>query len=211
MNRRPTLVALVATAVLFTAAAVAVAATAPHWTPRAMGKALRNPNVKLVGVVTDDFKPAVIYRRGVIVNAAACRGVGSHTRAGWALFQCHLRYAVHATGSTPETGTYWTVPWKKTIVCVSNVSRGTCPPPVPAHPLPGDPRNCSVTKSDPLNGPFSCLSGTAETAASKGQPVVNEMCVAGSKWTVYHCTWTVGSATVTFKQGKKRWTTIVTS
>jgi hypothetical protein len=48
--------------------------------------------------------------------------------------------------------------------------------------------------------------GLAALAARKGQTVVNEMCVAGSSWTVYRCTWEPGgSATVTFVRGKKRW------
>jgi hypothetical protein len=136
-----------------------------------MDAALRNPNVRLVGVLTpsDSFKAVMLNRPSGNVTRAACQGLGARTRihgtrlSGYALFHCQITYAPHVYGGESFTGSYWTRPWSKSAVCVSNVSQGTCPPPLPLHPLPGDPRSC--LKAAPSN--VACIAQVADVAAGK--------------------------------------------
>jgi hypothetical protein len=198
---------------------VGAAAAGQTWTPKQMGAALKNPQVKLVGVFTsgDWFKEVMGNRPNGNVTRAACQGLDPRARMrgtrprGYALFHCQITYNPSNLGGGPFTGSYWTRPWSKSLVCVTNVSQGTCPPPLPARPLPGDPRNCSVTKTDPLNGPLLCPRQIAEKAAAEEKTYYAHIaCVPSSRWTVYRCTRPGrASVTVTFRQGKTRWTTVV--
>lgn len=196
-NRVKTLgVAVVASLCL--APAATAAPSPPIWSPGSIRAAILNQNVTLVGVATDSLEVAIRDRKGVTISAASCFGIGANHGGRFATFSCRISSA----------GPYWVRPWSASVVCVTDVSAGTCPPPLPIPHLPGDPRTCSWT-TDPLNGPFSCLQGLAEIAARNGQQVANEVCVAGSVWTMYRCTWTGGAATVQFAVRNKHWTTTV--
>jgi hypothetical protein len=202
----------VATAI---AAAAALFVTAPwsssapqSWTPARMETALGDFGVKLVGVVTtkDHFSPALSFHADESVSSAHCRGLGAHTRASYALFHCQLLYADRkGEGGNAYSGSYWTRPWTASTVCVSDVSRGTCPPPLPPDPLRGDPRKC-------MKGWYvRCIAETARLAATKDQGVTYKRCVAGAVWITYTCTRTGARANVEFIRHRHSWTTSVTS
>lgn len=179
------------------------------WTPARMENALAEFGVKLVGVITkkDHFRPALTYHADEEVTSALCRGLGARTHAGYPLFRCNLLYRDRApvAGSPAHAGNYWTRPWTASTICVSNVSRGTCPPPLPRDPLGSDPRKC-------MNGwDVRCIAQTARTAARERQGVTYKRCVASAVWTTYICTRTGGQATVKFIQHPHSWTTSVTS
>ena len=195
------------------ATVVATAAAGPHWTPKEMQAAIKHK--KFGGGLVPDFPTSTLFDTSVVtVTTAKCRGLGSHTRKGYALFRCHVTWSSPNLGGGPFAGDFWTVPWAKSL-CITDVSRGSCPPPLPAHPLPGDPRKCAAVGGVQQN-PIGCVAALAKSTIlkAKGEPgvgLVNEMCVAGTSWTVYRCTWTAGAATVHFVQGKRRWTIRVTS
>ena len=171
-----------------------------------MEAAIGEFDVKLVGVITDRFSATLSYHADFNVDSALCRGLGSRTRAGYGLFRCKLTYHDRGPGlAGPYFGSYWARPWNSMTVCVSNVSRGTCPPPLPDHPLRGDPRRCMK-----LSG-VACLARAAGAAATAGLGVTNKRCVAGAVWTTYTCTWANGRATVEFIRHAHSWTTSITT
>jgi hypothetical protein len=172
-----------------------------------MESAMGDFSVKLVGVVTtnDHFWPALTFHGDEQVTSALCRGLGARRHGGYALFRCQLLYTNRAAPFYPYAGSYWTRPWTASTVCVTNVSRGTCPPPVPADPLRGDPRKC-------MKGWYvRCIAETARVAARNQQGVTYKRCVAGAVWTTYTCTRTGRQATVKFIRRPHSWTAGVTS
>ena len=196
------------------AAAAALAFAAPWsssaratWTPERMETAMRDCSVKLVGVVTtsDHFWPALTAHCDERVTSARCRGLGARTRAGYAIFRCRLLYGRGPGAFGAYVGSYWTRQWTASTVCVSNVSRGTCPPALPPDALSGDPRKC-------MRGWYvRCIAETARVAATKRQGLRYKRCVASAVWTNYICTQPAGRATVTFIRHPRSWTTRVTS
>lgn len=205
-------VAFASAAALFFAAPWSSSAP-PIWTPARMEDALGDFSVLLVGDVTDRFGTALgphshadVYPTGI-----SCRGLGARTPRGYALFRCSFAYADRAPGGGfgARTGSYWTRPWTASTVCVSNVSRGTCPPPLPPDPVRGDPRKCVHD----VNGFWGvrCIAETAKVAATRRQGFPYKRCVAGAVWTTYTCSRAGGHATVKFIQHPHSWTTRVTS
>lgn len=196
------------------AAAAALAFAAPWsssapatWTPERMEAAMRDCSVKLVGVVTtsDHFWPALTAHCDERVTNARCRGLGARTHKGYAIFRCRLLYGRGPGAFGAYVGSYWTRQWTASTVCVSNVSRGTCPPPLPPDPLRGDPRKC-------MKGWYvRCIAETARVAATKRQGLRYKRCVASAVWTNYICTQPAGRATVKFIRHPRSWTTRVTS
>jgi hypothetical protein len=186
----------------------------PTWTPPRMEDALRDFGVNLVGVVTthDHFRPALAFHGhgDEWVTSVSCRGLGQRTRTGFALFRCQLAYhdRLDSTRFT-YTGFYWTRPWTASTVCVSNVSRGTCPPPLPTDPARGDPRKCMEDSYGDWH--VRCIAATAKQVATKRQGVTYKRCIAGAVWTTYTCNWKGGRATVKFIRHPHSWTTSVTS
>jgi hypothetical protein len=205
-------VAFASAAALFFAAPWSSSAP-PIWTPTRMEDALGDFGVLLVGDVTDRFGTALGPRSHANVGlmGIACRGLGPRTHGGYALFRCKFAYFDRGPGGGfgTRTGSYWTRPWTASTVCVSNVSRGTCPPPLPPDPIRGDPRKCVYD----VNGFWGvrCLARTAKVAATKRQGIPYKRCVAGAVWTTYTCSRTGGHATVKFIQHPHSWTTRVTS
>jgi hypothetical protein len=182
---------------------IAAAAAGPHWTPKQMQAAIQQK--KFGGALVPDFPTRTLLDTSIVtVTTAKCRGLGSHTRKGYALFRCHVTWSSPNLGGGPFAGDFWTVPWTKSL-CITDVSRGSCPPPLPRHPLPGDPRKCAAAAGNVI-----CIAEAAGLLARKGQTVVNESCVAGAVWTTYNCTWNAGGATVKFVRHPGRWTTSVT-
>jgi hypothetical protein len=213
MTRGRVLILVTVLALAATVSGVALAGSSLPWTPRAMRAGLLKPKVRLFGILhspTPGLRDPSNFLDVRIKRVSSCKGLGARKSGGYALFKCGITWTVTATSDAPPTtGSYWTSPWSKRtrsaaapLVCVTDVSRGTCPPPPPRHPLPGDPRKCG-------NVP-TCIGELAGVAARQGQTVYNESCVAGAVWTTYNCTWNGGGATVKFVQGKTRWTTRVT-
>jgi hypothetical protein len=202
--RRGVLVAVIAVSLVV---AVAASAAVPRWTPKQMQAAIKHK--KFGGaLLTSDFTTRTLLDTSVItVTSAKCRGLGSHKRTGYVLFQCHVVWDSPNFSGGPFAGDFWTVPWAKSFLCITNVTRGSCAPPAPAHPLPGDPRR----KCGQLGPAPSCLAGIAKAAATKDLTYYeNGLCVAGAVWTTYNCTWNGGGATVRFVRHPGRWTTNVT-
>jgi hypothetical protein len=195
--RRGVLVAVITASLIVV---VAASGAVPRWTPKQMQAAVKHK--KFGAALIPDFpRKLLLDTRIITVTSAKCRGLGSHTKTGYALFQCHVIWDSPNLGGGPFAGDFWTVPWTKSL-CITDVSRGTCPPPKPLHPLPGDPRTCG-------NLPI-CIGAVAELAARQGRTLYNESCVAGAVWTTYNCTWNAGGATVRFVRHTSRWTTNVT-
>jgi hypothetical protein len=192
--RRGLLVAVIAFSLIVV---VAASAAVPRWTPKQMQAAIKHK--KFGGALVPDFPTRTLLDTSVVtVSSAKCRGLGSHKRTGYALFQCHVTWDSPNLGGGPFAGDFWTVPWAKSL-CITDVSRGTCPPPKPLHPLPGDPRKCN-------NVPL-CI---AENAGHLANPAFPMHCVAGAVWTTYDCTGGSDTATVKFVRHPGRWTTSVT-
>jgi hypothetical protein len=184
----------------------------PTWTPDRMEEALRAFDVKLVGVITttDHFASTLSFHADEEVTSAHCRGLGLRTHSGYAFFRCRLVYHDRSVGlAGPYKGSYWARQWTASTVCVSNVSRGTCPPPLPSDPVRGDPRKCL---KDWYGGwHLRCIAANARKAAMKRQGVTYNRCIAGVVWTTYICPRRGGGATVKFIQHPHSWTTSVTN
>jgi hypothetical protein len=207
-------VAVAAAAALFVTAPWTSSAP-PSWSPDRMEEALRAFDVKLVGVITttDHFASTLRFHADEEVTSAHCRGLGLRTHSGYAFFRCRLVYHDRSVGlAGPYKGSYWARPWTASTVCVSNVSRGTCPPPLPTDPARGDPRKC-MEENFFVTGDWHvrCIAATAKQVATKRQGVTYKRCIAGAVWTTYTCNWKGGRATVKFIRHPHSWTTSVTS
>jgi hypothetical protein len=135
-----------------------------------------------------------------------CRGLGKARRSAYGGFLC----SVQPQGV--QRYWLWVRPWGPSFICASNWSLFACPPRLPAHPLPGDPRVCSS-----FNDPLSCIIETVRTATlDQLQGRMGAFSYFGClAWAVfvYHCTWANGAAggaaMVTFVPGKTSWKTVV--
>lgn len=147
------------------------------------------------------------------ITGATCVGLGKATKGAYATFKCSLTLS-RSPSPGVASGTYWVRVWGASSTCASDRAIAACPPALPAHPLPSDPRLCS------LKGvPVYCMLQAAEAAVLKnGRPTAGLGCQAVSSY-VYRCTWgfpppnivSPGAATVSFVQGKTSWTTTVTN
>jgi hypothetical protein len=220
----------------------AEAASPTYWTIAQAQAALKQPNTSIYSVheyasdtmVTPGFIATVDGRsigvRGNVVRGASCRGFGTRHRTGFAAFRCDVQFS----SSSDISGTVFRASiWMRlllsrmaakfgpgrTVICASTRTLADCPPPLPARPLPGDPRVCSSGSCTTLQK-LGNVASPAHIATSKklraegitGSRMPSFGCLATSAF-VYRCTYykrpdTI--STVRFVQGKTRWTTVVT-
>src|SRR5262245_45960613 len=81
---------------------VAASAAVPRWTPQQMQTAIKHKNFG--GGLIPDFPTRTVGASIVTVTSAKCRGLGSHTRTGYALFQCHVTWDSPNLGGGPFAG-----------------------------------------------------------------------------------------------------------
>lgn len=187
-------------------AGVSLAAATVGWTPAQARAELMGPNTTLYG---SEYGSPI---KGLVAfHSAACHGLGKATKGTYALFSCSMAFTSRlADGVTSATA--WVRPWTATALCVTQTSAGTCPPPLPAKPLMGDPRKCG---SPDL---ARCVQTSAQNAIAKQRRVdgfvteSNLACQAPTAF-VYRCSWNAGAGvgTVKFVAGKSAWSTVVTT
>jgi len=137
-------------------------------------------------------------------DSAHCRGVGAARKGRYGGFIC----SIHESGPSPgQTATAWVRQWTTTSLCASDRALASCPPPLPAHPLAGDPRVCRL-HADAL----SCILYSAEQAATqglqaKGLATDNLGCYASAVFW-YTCQSGTNTVAVTFSPQKTQWITV---
>jgi len=141
-------------------------------------------------------------RTGVMmakITAASCTGIGTSRTPGYATFACQARWA-------SMSGRVW-MRVASAGVCVSNRSLGDCPPALPTHPLPGDPRLCSY------NDAAHCIHDAVRAAIVQHVGPGSQLCTPTSAF-VATCEYSTGAEhqtyTVMFKKGATAWTMTVT-
>jgi hypothetical protein len=146
------------------------------------------------------------------LQSATCRGLGKPVERRYSRFSCEVQWTTTRDHILVLQGdTVWMRPWSASTICASeDLPADGCPPPPLAHPLQGDPRDCSL---GPRATGIRCVLYNARQAVRQQETEsLSELgCVATAVF-VYWCSWNNGNgnATVRFLQGSTGWTTTVT-
>lgn len=172
---------------------------------------LVSPATRYAGTISNgtSTEPAWSLMTNHALRDATCSGLGKSAKGRYTLFRCSIAYALFGdTSGTLQRVSAWVRPWSPTMVCITQVNIGTCPPALPEHPLANDPRVCG---SPDLGG---CETGAAHQAMSAklhdggNTTQVNLACAAVTAF-VYRCTWGGGTGTVKFTASRTTWSTTV--
>jgi hypothetical protein len=172
-------------------------------TPAQVGKLLVSRGPTVWATTSGGYSTTVSQSKPTI-ESARCRGVGAARKGRYGGFTCSIREG----GANPgQSATAWVRPWTATSLCASDSALVSCPPPLPAHPLPGDPRVCQL-HADAL----SCILYSAEQAATqglqaKGLATDNLGCYASAVFS-YTCQSGTNTVTVTFAPQSTQWITV---
>lgn len=206
-KRFVTPVAILLCAAFLLSAGLASAATATGWTVQQAKSAL---TAKATTFYTVNAGVARAPRGSIdTFSSVACQGAGKATAGRFGMFSCALAWTENSDMSkTAFSGTFWMRPWSANSICLTSISQGACPPPLPAVVKTGDPRQCPSANGDLAH----CVSSAVHDAAAAqlratGKLGVNYACVATAAWTVYKCSGLNGNPlTVAFVAGKTSWT-----